>query len=630
MTKQRRQFGLWDSPLTPSAMAGERRLEAAYFDDDGTLVWLEGRSGQGVLLAASQGGAAPRELTTDINVRAEVGYGGGDFTVHNGRVYFVAYQSGRIYRQAIEAGPAQPITPSFGKASSPAVSPDGRWVAYVHHDSEGRDRIAVVDAEGRNWPQILTEGRDFYMQPRWSPAGRQLAWICWDHPQMPWDGTSLYLADVVGDSGLPRVGEARLIAGGPETAIFQGEFLPDGRQMVYVSDETGWGRIAIHNLDDGSRRWLTPDGDEYAMPAWLQDRRTFAILDGGRRLAAFRNRHGFQTLVQIDVQSGEISPAVAFESYPGMAHVSANSHGDRIAVIASGPKTPPRVVSFETVSRNARVVARASGETTPPVALADCEAISWETAGGDTAHGLYYSPASERFDVDGRPPVIVYVHGGPTSQATARWLPDVQFLATRGYAVLLVNYRGSTGHGRDYMLKLRGNWGICDVEDCVSGARHLADRGKIDPQRTAIMGGSAGGFTVLQTMIAEPEAFTAGVCLFGVADQFHLAAQTHKFESRYLNSLLGPLPEAAEVYRQRSPVLHADKIKRPLAVFQGADDRVVPREQSDRIVEALTRSGTPHEYHLYEGEGHGWRRSETIEHYYKALDAFLRRHVIFT
>ncbi|MEQ8789935.1 MAG: prolyl oligopeptidase family serine peptidase [Pirellulaceae bacterium] len=243
---------------------------------------------------------------------------------------------------------------------------------------------------------------------------------------------------------------------------------------------------------------------------------------------------------------------------------------------------------------------------------------------------MYYSPASEHFDGEGRPPLIVYVHGGPTSQATARWLPDVQFLATRGYAVLLVNYRGSTGYGRDYMLKLRGSWGICDVEDCVSGVRHLVDKGKVDPRRTAIMGGSAGGFTVLQTMITQPESFDAGVCLFGVADQFHLAAQTHKFESRYLDSLLGPLPEAAEVYRQRSPVLHADKIKRPLAVFQGADDRVVPREQSDRIVEALQRSGVPHEYHLYEGEGHGWRRSETIEHYYTALDAFLRRHLVFT
>jgi dipeptidyl aminopeptidase/acylaminoacyl peptidase len=264
------------------------------------------------------------------------------------------------------------------------------------------------------------------------------------------------------------------------------------------------------------------------------------------------------------------------------------------------------------------------------VDLANCEAISWETAGGETAHGLYYSPPSERFEGVGRPPLIVYVHGGPTSQVSARWAADVQFLATRGYAVLMVNYRGSTGYGRQYMLKLRNNWGICDVEDCISGARHLADRDRIDPQRTVIMGGSAGGFTVLQTMVEHPEAFTAGICLFGVADQFHLAAHTHKLESRYLDSLLGPLPEAADVYRQRSPVLHADKIKRPLAVFQGADDRVVPREQSDRIVEALKRNSTPYEYHVYESEGHGWRKRETIEHYYQTVDAFLRRHVIFT
>lgn len=630
MSKQVRQFGLWDSPLTPGAMAQERRLEAAYFDRDGALVWLEGRSGQGVLLASARNGDAPRELTAELNVRAEVGYGGGDFTVHAGHAYFAVCQSGRIYRQPLDAGAAQPITPPFGKASSPAVSPDGQWIAYVHHDEEGQDRIAVVRADGSQWPQILTQGHDFYMQPRWSPDGRQFAWICWDHPQMPWDGTSLFLADLSGDAGLPIVGEARLIAGGSDTAIFQPEFLPDGRQIVYVSDETGWGRIVVHNLDDGSRRWLTPEGDEYAMPAWLQDRRTFAVVDGGRRLVAVRNRQGFQTLVQIDIEIGETSPIAALEDYSGVTHVASNSQGDRIAIVAGSPKIGPRAVSFACVSGNARIVARSTGETTPPAALADCEAVSWQTADGETAHGLLYSPASESFEGEGKPPLVVHVHGGPTSQVTARWLPEVQFLATRGYAVLLVNYRGSTGYGRDYMLKLRGNWGICDVEDCVSGAQHLADSGKIDPLRTVIMGGSAGGFTVLQTMVERPEAFAAGICLFGVADQFHLAAHTHKFESRYLDSLLGPLPAAADVYRRRSPVLQADKIKRPIAVFQGADDRVVPREQSDRIVEALKRSGTPHEYHVYEGEGHGWRHKETIEHYYRAVDVFLRRHVIYT
>ena len=222
------------------------------------------------------------------------------------------------------------------------------------------------------------------------------------------------------------------------------------------------------------------------------------------------------------------------------------------------------------------------------------------------------------------------IHGGPTSQARAGWNPQAQFFATRGYAVLLVNYRGSTGYGRDYMLKLRGNWGVCDVEDATSGVRHLADAGRIDPERTVIMGGSAGGFTVLQVMTQMPEAFTAGICLYGVANQFHLAAETHKFEAHYLDSLLGPLPEASRIYRERSPLYYADRIKRPLAIFQGEIDRVVPRQQSDLIVEALKRNGTPHVYHVYEGEGHGWRKRETIEHFYRAVEAFLREYVLFT
>ena len=276
-----------------------------------------------------------------------------------------------------------------------------------------------------------------------------------------------------------------------------------------------------------------------------------------------------------------------------------------------------------------QVVARSSGETIATTSLAACEAVSWTTAGNKTAHGLLYRPASERFQGTGKPPLLVLVHGGPTSQVHAGWHSQAQYFATRGYAVLLVNYRGSTGYGRAYTLELRGNWGICDVEDCISGAKNLGDAGDVDPERTIIMGGSAGGFTVLQVMARHPQAVAAGVSLYGVANQFTLAADTHKFESRYLDSILGPLPEAAAIYRDRSPIFHADGIKRPLADFEGDIDRVGPREQSDEIVAALQRNGTPHEYHIYEGEGHGWRKAETIEHFYKAVEDFLKRHVLF-
>lgn len=626
MNKQRRQYGLWSSPISPVSLAEGRRLDGVAWDSDGqTVVWLEGRSGRGVLVAQT-GDDAPRDLNSELSVRAEVGYGGGDFTVHGGDVYFVVHKSGRIFRQSLAGGGAAPITPAFGKAAAPIVSPDGRWLVYVHHD-DPHDRLAVVDTQGRHWPRILASGDDFYMQPRFSPDGKRLAWVAWNHPNMPWDATRLFVAEVV-DGELPRLTNERTVAGGDDIAIFQPEFARDGRQLFYVSDETGWGRIAAQELATGETRWLTPNGAELALPAWVQDMRTYAVLTDGRLIAAAGAR-GYHQMQTIDVASGAIQPIEGLADYGEVSYMAASPVAAQVALIASNPKTPPRVVRHDVAGQTSRVLARASGETVPATALASCEAISWTTAGGEQAHGLFYRPFNERYEGVGRPPLIALIHGGPTSQMRGGWRAEAQFFATRGYAVLFVNYRGSTGYGRDYMLKLRGNWGLCDVEDAVSGAGHLAAAGEIDAERTVIMGGSAGGFTVLHTLVTQPEAFTAGISLYGVANQFGLASDTHKFESRYLDTMLGPLPEAAAIYRERSPVFHAARIRRPLAVFQGGIDTVVPPDQAEAIVEALRRNGTPHVYHLYEDEGHGWRKRETIEHFYREVEAFLKRYVIF-
>ena len=626
--KERRQYGLWPSPISPASLAEGRRLDGVAWDSDGeTLVWLEGRSGRGVLVAQT-GNDAPRDLTAELSVRGEVGYGGGDFTVHAGQVYFAVHKTGRLYRQPLAGGGATAVTPAFGKAASPVVSPDGRWLVYVHHD-EPDDRIAVVDTAGSSWPRILTAGHDFYMQPRFSADGRLFAWVAWNHPNMPWDGTRLYLADIVESDGLPRLANKRHIAGGDEVAIFQPEFTPDGRYLIYVSDETGWGRLSAHELATGKSGWLTPDGVEFGVPAWVQDMRTYAVCADGRTVVAAASQRGCHRLQTIDIPSGKSIAIDLLAAYCDVTCIAASPVSARFAFIASGPRTPPRVATHDLATRGTRVVARSTGETVSKAALADCEAISWQTADGSETHGLLYRPTSGPWEGIGHPPLVALIHGGPTSQVRAGWRAEAQFFATRGYAVLLVNYRGSTGYGRDYMLKLRGNWGLCDVEDAISGMRHLAGAGLIDRERTVIMGGSAGGFTVLQTMATEPEAFAAGISLYGVANQFSSAADTHKFESRYLDSMLGPLPEAAAVYRQRSPVFHAANIRRPLAVFQGGIDTVVPKDQAEAIVEALRRNGTPHIYHVYEDEGHGWRKSETIEHFYKSVDDFLKRHVIF-
>jgi dipeptidyl aminopeptidase/acylaminoacyl peptidase len=623
----KRQYGLWPSPITPRSLAQSLRLGDVGWDSDGqTLVWLEGRSDRGVLVTARLDSPAARDLTSDLSVRAFVGYGGGDFTVGHGHVYFVS--SGRLYRQSLTSGAATPITPAAGQAAAPALSPDGRWLVYVWSD-EQTDCLAVVDSEGRHWPQKLAEGRDFYMQPRWHPAGDRVAWIAWDHPQMPWDGTELWLASVDGSGNLPRVTESHRIAGNAETAIFQPEFSPDGRAIAYVSDETGWGQLYLQELAGGSVRRLTRDESEHGRPAWSQGLRSYSFA-GPAAIAGVRAERGVDHLQVVSTERG-VAHGLGGDAarYTDVTYPAGSPDGAMLAAIASSPDTPPRVASFDLDTGREQIWAYSAGETVPPSELARPEAISWPSYGGDAAHGLFYAPVSERFESPGKPPLIVLVHGGPTGQTVASYHPQTQFFTTRGYAVLEVNYRGSTGYGREYMLRLRESWGIYDVEDSISGARWLAQHGRVDERRRVIMGGSAGGFTVLQTLVTHPGFFTAGICMYGVSNQFTLATDTHKFEARYLDSMLGPLPEAAAVYRERSPLFHAERISDPIAVFQGDIDRVVPRAQSDEVVASLRARGVPHLYEVYEGEGHGWRKSETIERFYTSIERFLKQYVVF-
>lgn len=625
--RETRPYGLWSSPITPRGLAHGVRLSDALWDSDGqTLVWLEGRSDRGVLVCARIDDPAPRDLTSDLSVRAFVGYGGGDFTVGHGQVYFVS--GGRLYAQPLAGGAARPLTPAAGQAAAPVLSPDGRWLLYVWSD-EQTDCLAVVDSAGRRWPQKIAEGRDFYMQPRWSPSGDAIAWVAWDFPQMPWDGTELWLAQVECSGDLPRAGEQRRLAGDTETAIFQPEFAPNGGAISYVSDERGWGQLQVQSIADGSVRRLTSDEAEYGRPAWAQGIRSYTWLDGGR-IAAMRSQRGFESLQLIDTQTaGQRALGGDASVYSDIQFPAAAPGRGSVTAVVSSPHLPQRIAEFDVSTGRQRVWARSSGETVPPDQLARPEAIAWPSYDGGEAQGLFYAPVGDRFQSPGRPPLIVLVHGGPTSQMTAGYHPQTQFFATRGYAVLEVNYRGGTGYGRDYMLKLRGNWGVYDVEDSISGASWLAEQGRVDPRRRVIMGGSAGGFTVLQTLSTRPGFFTAGICMFGVSNQFTLASDTHKFEQRYLDLILGPLPEAAAIYRERSPIFHADQISDPLAIFQGDIDRVVPRAQSDEVVASLKARGVPHEYHIYAGEGHGWRKSETIDDFYSSVDRFLKQYVVF-
>ncbi len=617
-------FGLWPSPLTPEQLAQSKRLQDVAWDGE-RLVWLETRSGHGMVVALDEGETAPRDLTPELSVRARVGYGGGDFAVANGQAYFAA--EGRLYRQSLDQGQAAPLTPKYGAWASPVVSPCGRWLAAVQSD-EGHDCLALVDAAGAAWPLQVASGADFYMQPAWHPRGEMLAWVEWDHPQMPWDGARLMLARVVADGqGGAHLDAVRQIGGGVDVAVQQPRFSPDGRWLAYISDASGWGALYLLDLATMEHRALVQVEAELGRPAWVQGIRTYDWAPDSQCVSYCQGDGGAITLWQVEVADGRRRQAGGLGPYTDLSQV-AISAGGRVAMVASGPRVTERVIVYDPRAEQHQVAARSSSESIAPEWLAEPETVSWPTTEGDRAHGVLYRPAPAMQGI-GRPPLIVRVHGGPTSQTGMGFNAQAQFFASRGYAVLDVNYRGSTGYGRAYMLKLREKWGLYDVDDTVSGARYLADQGIVDASRMVVMGGSAGGYTVLRSLIQHPGVFRAGVCLYGVANLFTLASDTHKFEARYLDSMIGPLPETADRYRDRSPVFAAARISDPIAVFQGAEDQVVPLDQAEAIVAALRRSGTPHEYHVFAGEGHGWRQAETIKTFYELALRFLKQYVIY-
>ncbi len=632
MSREFHPFGLWDSPLSADDAAGAVGLGSPAFDSDGrTLAWLERRGDESVVVCRRQGEAAPVELTRGHTVRTRVFYGGGEFAVARGRVVFVE-DGDHLSAVPLAGGPVRRLTPSFGHPAAPAPSPDGRWIVYVHTDGT-TDRLAVVDAGGRNWPRSLVDGADFYMQPAWHPRGRQLAWVEHDLPDMPWDSSRLVVGRLRFPAGAaPVLAERRLVAGGEGRAVCQPEFSPDGRWLAWAGDEAGFSQLWLHDLDSGSTTCLTPDEDgDVALPAWVQGVRVLAFSGDGRQLWFTRSHLGRRSLFVCGLPDGRPRPFEPLAGWSSVTHLAAAPRGDRIAVAASSPRQPQRICS----ARRRRggweitVQARSSAERLEAADLSTPLRPRWTAPDGTVVHGLYYPPASRRFGANGPPPLIVDVHGGPTSQADLRYDPEAQYFATRGWAVLLVNYRGSTGYGRAYMTALRGRWGVLDVEDVAAGARHLADEGLADPRRLAVSGGSAGGYTVLRALTLHPGLFAAGVCRYGISDLLALADETHKFESRYTDSLVGPLPEAAGLYRERSPLFAAEAIRDPVILFQGDEDRVVPRSQSDAIVDSLRRRGVPHEYHVYEGEGHGFRRPESRRHCLRATEAFLRRHVLY-
>jgi dipeptidyl aminopeptidase/acylaminoacyl peptidase len=599
-------------------VARQRTLSDPRWSPDGRwLAWVETFGGRADLVVAPADGSGPAvTLTTD----AGVARAGSPFawTTDSAEIVYAA-ADGRLVAVSARGGPLRALTRD-GRAAAPAVTADGTRVAFVVERDDACE-IAIVPTDASAWPAKVSTGADWAFDPAWAPDGRTLAWHEWDFPAMPWDASRIVLRPV---DGCLLAGKPEVVAGGDGIATGQPRFSPDGSALGYISDQTGFANVWVAAPDGARARPVLEQPLEHAEPTWGPGQRSWAWSPDGLSLVLNRNEAGFGRLVLCGNDGGQQKISRGW-------HHGLDWGPGGIACIRSGARTPPRVttLSFDSPGNGAgepvrRVLAQGAPgglEAADPV---EPEAVTWAGEDGETVHGLLYRPR----EAGGPAPLLVYVHGGPTGTSAATWAPRHQFWVSRGWAVLAPNYRGSTGYGRAYTQALTGNWGALDVADVAAGIRHAGQQGWGDPARVALDGGSAGGFTLLLVCAQHPGLAKAAVDRYGVTDLFDLAETTHRYESRYLDQVVGPLPEAAALYRDRSPITHAEKITTPLLVLQGDKDDTVPQAQADRLVDTLRRRGAAVEYHVYEGEGHGWSRPDTIVDELERADRFLTRWVL--
>jgi dipeptidyl aminopeptidase/acylaminoacyl peptidase len=606
-------YGSWKSPITAeSLVANAVGLEQIALDGDVTY-WVEsrpGEDGRSVIVRRDVQGKTTDVTPQPFNARTRVHeYGGRSYAVHSETVYFANFADQRVYR-VTPGGAPEPITPEGAMRYGDFVVDEQRKrLLCVREDHGASDRVAIntlvslrLDGANDDGGAVLVEGNDFFSTPRLSQDGARLCWLTWNHPNMPWDGCELWVAELNANGAL---GKRRRVAGGLEESIFQPTWGPDGA-LYFASDRTGWWNL--YRWRGGREANILRRKAEFGMPQWALGMTTYAVISEKRLVCAWTSR-GVWRLGDLDTETGTLTPL----NLPYSAITGVQANATRAVFLAGSPTQEPAVVELNLKTKRVRTLRESRKAALDSADISIPRAIEFPTEDGLTAHGLYYPPHNPRYraPTGEKPPLLVMSHGGPTSAVNNTLNPRYQYWTSRGFAVLDVNYGGSSGYGRAYRQRLAGRWGIVDVDDCVNGARYLAARGLADQRRLAIRGGSAGGYTTLAAL-AFRDAFAAGASLFGVSDLEALARETHKFESRYLDGLIGPYPARKDLYRERSPIHHVNRIAAPMILFQGLEDRVVPPNQAELMVAALTKKGLPVAYVAFEGEGHGFRRAETI------------------
>ncbi|MBP9500725.1 MAG: S9 family peptidase [Candidatus Promineofilum sp.] len=614
-------YGSWNSPITSDLLVGGTISLSQPWVDGDAIYWVEGRPSEGgrnVIVRLASG--RQEDVTpAGFNARTRVHeYGGGDYTVHDGVIYFSNFADQRLYRQPIGGAP-EAITPAVSLRYADAIFDPARnrlICVREDHRTEGREAINTLVAIPTTGGEqtVLAEGHDFYATPRLSPDGHRLAWLTWDHPNMPWDGTQLWLADVAGDGS---IGNKRLVAGGPTESVFQPAWSPDG-VLYFISDRTGWWNL--YRLNGDAAEALAPMEADFGMVQWVFGLGTYIFTSPAELICSY-TQDGHSFMAHLDTTTKALSSLDVSGTllYPSHSRIVA---GDGFVVyIAASPTQPQSVVRYDLATGASEVLKRSTDLAIDEGYISIAQPIEFPTEGGLTAHGYYYPPRNREYTAPNgeRPPLVVLSHGGPTSATTADFSLARQYWTSRGFALLDVNYGGSTGYGRAYRQRLNGNWGIVDVDDCANGARYLVEQGLADGDRLIIRGGSAGGYTTL-CAITNRDVFKAAASHYGVSDAEALAQETHKFESRYLDNLIGPYPASRDIYMKRSPIHVADRCTAALILFQGLDDEVVPPNQSERMYAAVRRRKLPVAYVAFEGEGHGFRQAKNIK---RAMEAEL-------
>ena len=617
-------YGSWRSPISAAMVgAGNFRVTNFQLKVDGPYVyWTDARPQERGRLALMRCRAdrlaEVEEVTpTDVNVRTAVHeYGGGAFAVKDGVLVYVHFGDLRLYRLDVGAGGPHSLTGREGmRYADMDLDPRRGRVVCVREDHTGGghepvNTLVSVSLDGDDAGTVLVQGADFYAAPRLSPDGRWLAYLAWHHPNMPWDGCELWLAEVGADGAL---GQPTLVAGGPSEAIFQPAWSPGG-VLHFVADRSGWWNL--YRLRDGQVEALCPMEAEFGVPQWAFGAATYDFLAEDRLVCTY-GEQGVWRLATVDTTSQTLTPVQT----PYTEIVSVRTSSGMAFFAAGAPTETPAVVAWEGATGRLTTVYRPVTLDLDPGYLSIPEVVEFPTEGGLTAYGFFYPPANRDYvgPAAAPPPLIVLSHGGPTGQTTAKLDLNTQFWTSRGFGVLDVNYGGSTGFGRAYRRRLNGQWGVVDVDDCCNGALTLAQQGRADPERLIIRGGSAGGYTTLCALTFR-DVFKAGASYYGIGDQELLDASTHKFESRYNYSMIGPYPERRDVYRARSPLRHVERLACPVIFFQGALDKIVTPDQAEGMVAALRAKGIPVAYILFEDEGHGFRRAENVQ---RALEAEL-------